>query len=76
MGAQLIVQMDGKMTSLQKPRQGSQRNSVRDINNEFTFDYSYWSFDKDNGTQFTDQDQVYEDLGTDVINCAFQGKQI
>lgn len=40
--------------------------------NDFTFDYSYWSFE-DEDDHYATQDQVYEDLGTDVIDCAFQG---
>ena len=79
MGAKLIVQMDGKKTRLQKLRRnnlindGANAVSLRDALNDFTFDHSYWSFDTADG-HFTTQEQVYEDLGTDVINCAFQGK--
>lgn len=74
MNAKLIVKMDGKQTRLLKPVRTptSGRESTADSNN-FTFDYSYWSFDKKD-SNFTSQNQVYDDLGTDVINCAFQGK--
>uniref|UniRef100_A0A1B0CAM6 Putative kinesin-like protein n=1 Tax=Lutzomyia longipalpis TaxID=7200 RepID=A0A1B0CAM6_LUTLO len=78
MGANLIVHMDGKKTRLAKPRTpGSNgaicRDSLSKENfNEFTFDYSYWSFD-DQDKHYVSQEEVYEDLGTDVINCAFQG---
>lgn len=73
MGANLIVEMDGKKTRLHKPKLSSIRETVRETINDFTFDYSYWSFDaKDK--YYTTQEQVYKDLGTDVINCAFQGK--
>lgn len=41
---------------------------------DFTYDYSYWSFDA-NDPKFVTQKQVYEDLGQDVINCAFQGEE-
>ncbi|XP_055716904.1 kinesin-like protein Klp98A isoform X2 [Phlebotomus papatasi] len=78
MGANSIVQMDGKMTRLVKPRTPASNGAVcrdplsKDNYNEFTFDYSYWSFDhKDE--HYVSQEEVYEDLGTDVINCAFQG---
>lgn len=40
---------------------------------DFTYDYSYWSFDT-NDPSFVTQQQVYEDLGRDVIDCAFQGE--
>lgn len=39
---------------------------------EFTFDYSYWSHDE-NSPNYASQDQVYKDLGTEVVECAFQG---
>lgn len=42
---------------------------------DFTYDYSYWSFDA-NDPNFVTQQQVYEDLGRDVIDCAFQGEKI
>lgn len=41
---------------------------------DFTYDYSYWSFDDGDGNAaFATQQQVYDDLGRDVIDCAFQG---
>lgn len=40
---------------------------------DFTYDFSYWSFDANDPT-FVTQQQVYEDLGRDVIDCAFQGE--
>lgn len=52
----------------------SQAN-IRDENiryKEFTFDYSYWSHDEMFDT-FASQAQVYNDLGTEVVECAFQG---
>lgn len=73
MNSQPIVEMDGKKTRLMKSKLLSLRDSGRDNFNDFTFDHSYWSFsDKDN--HYATQEQVYEDLGTDVIDCAFQGK--
>lgn len=80
MGSKLIVQMDGKLTRLLKPVKISASGRPADTSsigdsNEFTFDYSYWSFDQ-RSTNFITQNQVYDDLGTDVINCAFQGTTI
>lgn len=73
MGATLIVEMDGKKTRLHKSKPSLMRDNLRETTNDFTFDYSYWSFDATD-KQYTTQEQVYKDLGTDVINCAFQGK--
>jgi hypothetical protein len=77
MESKLIVQMDGKKTRLLKPNKMVSMREVsgRDVQlqyNDFTFDYSYWSFD-DTDPNYTPQDQVFQDLGTDVVDCAFQG---
>lgn len=89
MDAKIIVQMDGKKTRLLKPKQTTiDNNNVnasqsRDNFHDFTFDYSYWSFEDNVATDrigemeqqqhVVTQDEVYNDLGMDVINCAFQG---
>lgn len=39
---------------------------------EFTYDFSYWSHDADD-KNFSSQEQVYNDLGTEVVDCAFEG---
>eukprot|EP00347_Sterkiella_histriomuscorum_P017598 403348728 len=52
--------------------------------NEFAFDYSYWSYDGLNeeangymkpqpGSNNTDQDMVFQDLGIQVLDNAFEG---
>lgn len=62
--------MDGKKTRLIKP--SKQPSSLRENFHDFTFDYSYWSLDSKD-ENFASQDQVFDDLGTDVVDCAFQG---
>lgn len=88
MNAKLIVQMDGKKTRLVKPENPAvdisniNANTNRDNFHDFTFDFSYWSFrdhvnDDQGGSQhIVSQDEVYNDLGIDVINCAFQGTKL
>lgn len=39
---------------------------------EFAFDYSYWSHHEDS-PNFASQERVYKDLGTEVVECAFEG---
>lgn len=39
---------------------------------EFTYDYSYWSHDSAD-KNFASQEEVYNDLGTEVVDCAFEG---
>ncbi|XP_013103860.2 kinesin-like protein Klp98A [Stomoxys calcitrans] len=72
MDAVCIVEMENKKTRLLKPKLQALRDAGRENHHDFTFDYSYWSFDK-NDKHFATQEQVYNDLGTDVIDCAFQG---
>lgn len=85
MGAKLIVEMDGKKTRIQKPKLTTIDNNnaivnSRDNYNDFTFDHSYWSFEgandgsNGNNPHIVTQEEVYSDLGTDVINCAFEGE--
>lgn len=62
--------MEGKKTRLLKP--SKQPSTLREHFHDFTFDFSYWSLDgKDE--HFATQEQVFNDLGTDVVDCAFQG---
>lgn len=42
---------------------------------EFTFDYSYWSFDHIGG-EWADNPRVYKDLGVHVLNNAWNGYNI
>ncbi|EDW80864.1 uncharacterized protein Dwil_GK11333 [Drosophila willistoni] len=72
MDAQLIVEMEAKKTRLLKPRSQSIRDAGRDNHHDFTFDYSYWSFDEED-SHFATQEQVYSDLGNDVVDCAYEG---
>lgn len=52
------------------PKANTRDESIR--YKEFTFDYSYWSHDE-NSPNFASQEQVYKDLGTEVVECAFEG---
>ncbi|EDS31294.1 conserved hypothetical protein [Culex quinquefasciatus] len=81
LGAKLIVQMDGKKTRLLKPKVAGLLNGGANLPgsgsglepwNDFTFDHSYWSVDESDG-HFTPQERVFEDLGTEIVDCAFQG---
>ncbi|KAK9707878.1 Kinesin motor domain [Popillia japonica] len=70
MDAKLIIQMNGKKTGILNSKANTRDESIR--YKEFTFDYSYWSHD-DDSEEFASQEQVYKDLGTEVVDCAFQG---
>ncbi|XP_049826777.1 kinesin-like protein Klp98A isoform X3 [Aethina tumida] len=70
MDAQLIIQMKGKTTGILNSKANARDENIR--YKEFTFDYSYWSHDP-KSDHFASQEMVYNDLGKEVIDCAFQG---
>lgn len=82
LGSKLIVQMDGKKTRLLKPKlSGTGAVGARgellarggpEPFNDFTFDHSYWSVDEGD-PHYTPQEAVFDDLGTEIVDCAFQG---
>ncbi|CAG4956962.1 unnamed protein product [Colias eurytheme] len=73
MNAKLIVQMDGKKTRLLTVKNSKEQNDGnREKYKDFTFDHSYWSFDSAD-SNFATQEQVFSDLGLDVIDSAFEG---
>ncbi|CAK1547494.1 unnamed protein product [Leptosia nina] len=73
MNAKLIVQMDGKKTRLLTVKNSKEQNDGnREKYKDFTFDHSYWSYDSGD-SNFATQEQVFSDLGLDVIDSAFEG---
>ncbi|ELT95252.1 hypothetical protein CAPTEDRAFT_120732, partial [Capitella teleta] len=48
---------------------GDSRTGAKD----FTFDHSYWSMDSSQMEKYASQQQVFKDLGLDVIKCAYEG---
>ncbi|CAH1637942.1 unnamed protein product [Spodoptera littoralis] len=73
MGAKLIVQMEGKKTRLLTVKNSKEQNDgSREKYKDFTFDHSYWSFANDD-PNYASQEQVFGDLGLDVIDSAFEG---
>ena len=60
-----VITMKGKSTAITNPHKKSDTRN-------FTFDYSYWSMDSTQ-PQFANQDMVYDDLGKDMLNQAFDG---
>ena len=63
LGCASIIRMEGKKTCILNP---NPKPDIVDNNEparkEFTFDYSYWSADKDH-PDFSNQEQIYNDLG-------------
>ena len=75
LGGEGVVDMQDPTTIL-KAMQGEQER-------KFTFDFSFWSFDgfetqpdgymKATGSKYADQKQVYEKIGTKILDNAWQG---
>ncbi|KAI9268325.1 hypothetical protein BDA99DRAFT_558482 [Phascolomyces articulosus] len=69
-GATCLIQMDGNQTILRKP--DDMKTGTQDDVKAFTFDKSYWSADKSDPS-YADQEQVFNDLGADLLDHAFDG---
>ncbi|KAI8080303.1 uncharacterized protein B0P05DRAFT_596612 [Gilbertella persicaria] len=70
-GAVGLIRMEGNQTIISRPpdqRTGKESEDVK----AFTFDKSYWSVDK-NHPSYADQQTVYNDLGEELLNHAFDG---
>ncbi|ORZ11074.1 hypothetical protein BCR42DRAFT_454115 [Absidia repens] len=70
-GATPLIEMKGDQTIISKPLDARTGKESED-HKAFTFDKSYWSADKDDPT-YADQQTVYNDLGEDLLNHAFNG---
>ncbi|XP_042242970.1 kinesin-like protein Klp98A isoform X2 [Homarus americanus] len=67
-----IVEVDDKKTRLINHKVNANEGESRERIKDFTFDFSYWSH-SDLDRHFAPQEQIYEDLGTDVVSNALQG---
>ncbi|KAH9380626.1 hypothetical protein HPB48_020895 [Haemaphysalis longicornis] len=70
-----IIQMEGNKTSIENMKvspQGGSEELGRERIKEFTFDYSYWSVNS-RDPHFATQEQVFNDLGQEVVDNAFEG---
>lgn len=70
-GATCLIRMEGDQTIISKPPDHKGNRDMEDVK-AFTFDKSYWSADKNDPT-YADQEMVYNDLGEDLLNHAFDG---
>ncbi|KAI7905643.1 uncharacterized protein BX663DRAFT_500459 [Cokeromyces recurvatus] len=70
-GATCLIRMEGNQTIITKPA-GQKTNQDAEDTKSFTFDKSYWSANKSD-PHYADQNTVYNDLGEDLLNHAFDG---
>ncbi|KAG1084290.1 hypothetical protein G6F42_021852 [Rhizopus arrhizus] len=81
-GATCLIRMDGNQTIITNNKAPStnaihqkKKHQTKDEDDNvkaFTFDRSYWSVDKDDD-QYADQELVYNDLGRELLDHAFDG---
>ncbi|XP_073437324.1 kinesin-like protein KIF1A isoform X5 [Dendrobates tinctorius] len=65
-----IIQMSGNITTILNPKQ------PKETPKSFSFDYSYWSHTSDEDSQFAGQQQVYRDIGEEMLLHAFEGYNV
>ncbi|XP_063771854.1 kinesin-like protein KIF1A isoform X3 [Pseudophryne corroboree] len=65
-----IIQMSGNTTTILNPKQ------PKETPKSFSFDYSYWSHTSDEDSQFAGQQQVYCDIGEEMLLHAFEGYNV
>lgn len=69
-GAPCLIRMEGNKTIISKPPVPGQK--PMEESKAFTFDQSYWSADKED-PDYADQERVYNDLGRELLDHAFNG---
>ncbi|XP_075425645.1 kinesin-like protein KIF1A isoform X7 [Ascaphus truei] len=65
-----IIHMSGNTTTIVNPKQ------PKETPKSFSFDYSYWSHTSDEDSQFAGQQQVYRDIGEEMLLHAFEGYNV
>ncbi|XP_006637740.2 kinesin-like protein KIF1A isoform X20 [Lepisosteus oculatus] len=64
-----IIQMSGNTTTIVNPKQPKETKS-------FNFDYSYWSHTTPEDINYASQQQVYRDIGEEMLEHAFEGYNV
>ncbi|XP_066133026.1 stAR-related lipid transfer protein 9 [Saccopteryx bilineata] len=77
-GGRIIVEVDGKVAKIRNLKVDSRSDGFGDFREKvvaFGFDYCYWSVNPED-PQYSSQDVVFQDLGTEVLSGAAQGYNI
>jgi kinesin family protein 1 len=70
---QCIIRMEGPNTYITNPKsQPGESDAIK----SFKYDYSYWSHTDSSDPGFITQRQVYEDLGIEMLDHAFEGYNV
>ncbi|XP_078695790.1 kinesin-like protein KIF1A isoform X38 [Branchiostoma floridae x Branchiostoma belcheri] len=67
--AKCVISMKDKTTAIQHPKQS------KDVK-AFNFDYSYWSHTNEQDPNFAGQNKVYQDIGEEMLQHAFEGYNV
>ncbi|CAG7819589.1 unnamed protein product [Allacma fusca] len=70
-----VIDMDGETTYITNPKQVGPRDSTSAATKSFNYDYSYYSFDP-LSDKFASQTKVYEDIGEEMLQHAFEGYNV
>nr|XP_014347096.1 PREDICTED: kinesin-like protein KIF1B [Latimeria chalumnae] len=65
-----IIQMQGNSTSILNPK------NPKEPPKSFSFDYSYWSHTSPEDPCFASQNRVYNDIGQEMLQHAFEGYNV
>ncbi|XP_048362661.1 kinesin-like protein KIF1A isoform X12 [Sphaerodactylus townsendi] len=65
-----IIQMTGNTTTIINPKQPKETPKC------FSFDYSYWSHTTPEDINYASQKQVYQDIGEEMLQHAFEGYNV
>ncbi|XP_029436643.1 kinesin-like protein KIF1C isoform X2 [Rhinatrema bivittatum] len=68
--AKCVIQMQGSSTCITNPKQ------PKEASKSFTFDYSYWSHTSNEDPNFASQQQVYKDIGEEMLLHSFEGYNV
>ncbi|ESP03560.1 hypothetical protein LOTGIDRAFT_224357 [Lottia gigantea] len=70
--AECIIEMSGDATTITNPKDGPKERKT----NTFSYDHSYWSHTSPEDPNFASQKKVYEDIGIDMLDHAFEGYNV
>ncbi|KAL8620050.1 hypothetical protein ACOMHN_015332 [Nucella lapillus] len=70
--AESIISMDNNITVITNPKAGPKDSK----NKTFEFDHSYWSVTDPSDPKFASQRKVYEDIGLEMLDHAFEGYNV
>ncbi|XP_016891482.1 kinesin-like protein KIF1B isoform X5 [Cynoglossus semilaevis] len=65
-----IIQMQGNTTTILNPK------APKEPAKTFSFDYSYWSHTTPEDSSFASQNRVYNDIGKEMLEHAFEGYNV